>query len=411
MRTKPFLVAIFSLVLASCSPSDGGSDPARARDDLLFLRTPRGLALVKAQPDAAAVHFSDAVPSMDWSSVVQAVPAGKTTRIEAFDTTSGEELWSRPVSEGLEVKAVAEDGRAAVLGEPRRGGTYPVGRSTTRFVIVPSGGEARTITLDGNFEPEAFSTDGGSLFVIEYIPPRAPTAYRVRRLDLRTGEVGGVYTVDGELQTAMQGTARIQTASPGGSRLYTLYSLEAADGDLRSFVHVLSLDEGWAHCVDLPSGFRTVKERAVAMSVSPDGQNLYVADALTGEVAEIDTQALRVTRTAELALGPWGRDPAHAARGADGTLYVGSGTGLQAIDAATFTPEATWDFEQRIMGIQAGSDGRRVYVGLPDRIAVIDTGSGRSLEALRPERVEKIAQLGTSTRTLDRDRRVIKCAC
>jgi hypothetical protein len=411
MRTKPFLVGTLALVLAGCSPGDGGSGPARARDDLLFLRTPRGLALVKAQPDAAAVHFSDAVPSMDWSSVVQAVPDGETTRIEAFDTTSGEELWSRPVPEGLEVKAVAEDGRAAVLGEPRRGGTYPVGRSTTRFVIVPSGGEARTITLDGNFEPEAFSTDGGSLFVIEYIPPRAPTAYRVRRLDLRTGEVGGVYTVDEELQTAMQGTARIQTASPDGRRLYTLYSLEGADGDLHSFVHVLSLDEQWAHCVDLPSDFRTVKERAVAMSVSPDGRDLYVADALTGEVAEIDTQALRVTRTAELTLGPWGRDPAHAAGGPNGMLYVGSGTGLHAIDATTFAAGRSWDFEQPIMGLQAGSDGERLYVGLPDRIAVIDTASGRGLETLRPERVDQISQLGTSTRTLDRDRRTSKCAC
>jgi hypothetical protein len=411
MRTKPFLVGTLALVLAGCSPSDGGSGPARTRDDLLFLRTPRGLALVKARPDAVAVHFSDAVPSMDWSAVVQAVPDGKTTRIEAFDTASGEELWSRPVPEGLEVKAVAEDGRAAVLGKPRRDGTYPLGRSTTRFVIVPSGGEARTITLDGNFEPEAFSTDGGSLFVIEYIPPRAPTAYRVRRLDLRTGEVGGVYTVDAELQTAMQGTARIQTASPDGRRLYTLYSLEDADGDLHSFVHVLSLDQEWAHCVVLPSDFRTEKERAVAMSVSPDGSNLYVADVLTGDVAEIDTKALRVTQTAQLPLGPWGRDPAHAARGADGTLYLGSGTGLHAIDAATFSPGASWDFEQPIMGIQAGSDGRRLYVGLPDRIAVIDTASGRGLEALQPERVEEISQLGTSTRIVERDTRVGKCAC
>jgi hypothetical protein len=411
MRARTLVSALVALVIGSCAPGEERPGPARAGEDLLFLRTPRGLALVQARPDAAAVHFSDAVPSLDWSSVVQAVREGKRTRIEAFDTATGEELWSRPVPGRLEVKAVAEDGRLAVLGDPRTGGVYPAGRSTTRFVIVASDAEARTVTLKGNFEPEAFSTDGGSLFVIEYIPPQAPTAYRVRRLDLATGEVGGVYTVDEELQTAMRGTARIQTASPDGTRLYTLYSLQAADGDLHSFVHVLSLDEEWAHCVDLPEGFRTEKERAVAMSVSPDGRNLYVADVLTGDVAEIDTQALRVTRTGQLPLGPWGREPAHAAKAADGLLYVGSGTGLHSIDADSFAPGPSWDFERRIMGIQAGSDGRRLYVGLPDRIAVIDTASGRSLEALRPERIEEIDQLGTSTRTIERERRSVTCAC
>jgi YVTN family beta-propeller protein len=410
MRTRPLLAVLIMFVVGGCAPGEGGSGPAGAREDLLFLRTPRGLALVKARPNAVAIHFSDAMPSTDWSSVVQALPDGKRTRIEAFDTASGDELWSRPVPGSLEVRAVAEDGRLAVLAGARTGGTYPAGRSTTRFVIVPSGGEARTITLDGNFEPEAFSTDGGSLFVIEYIPPRAPTAYRVRRLDLRTGEVDGVYTVDAELQTAMRGTARVQTASRDGRRLYTLYSLREGDGDLHSFVHVLSLDEQWAHCVDLPSHFRARDERSVAMSVSPDGRRLYVADVSKDQLAEIDTRALTVTRTVDVSLGPW-RGAAYAARGADGMLYVGSGKGLHSIDAASLAPGRSWDLEARIMGIQVGNDGRRLYVGHPDRIAVIDTGSGRSLEALRPERVERIAQLGTSTRTLDRDRRTTTCAC
>jgi outer membrane protein assembly factor BamB len=414
MRRKPLLAiaVIASFVLAACARSDPGPASKPAPEDVLFVRTARGVTLVTGLPEGVAVRLPDAVPSIDWSAVVRAIPQGRQTQVVALDTSSGEELWSQEVQGTFEVKVASQNGQMVALGRPGGGTGYPDGRSSTTLVIIgEDGSEPRTIYLKGNYEPEAFSTDGGSLFVIEYIPPRAPTAYRVRRLDLRTGEVGGVYTVDAELQTAMQGTARIQTASPDGRRLYTLYSLEDADGDLHSFVHVLSLDQEWAHCVDLPSDFRTEKERAVAMSVSPDGSNLYVADVLTGDVAEIDTTALRVTQTAQLPLGPWGRDPAHAARGADGTLYLGSGTGLHAIDAATFSPGASWDFEQPIMGIQAGSDGRRLYVGLPDRIAVIDTASGRGLEALQPERVEEISQLGTSTRIVELDTRVGKCAC
>jgi hypothetical protein len=408
MRARPLVVGIAAVVLSGCAPDGGGSLPP---EDLLFLRTPRGLALVTPRPDAVAVHFSDAVPSMDWSSVVQALPDGEGLRIEAFDTSTGEELWSRPVPRDLEVKAVAANGRMAVLGDQRRGGTYPAGRPTTRFVLVRSNAEARTITLDGNYEPEAFSTDGGSLFVIQYIPPRAPTAYRVRRLDLVTGEVGGVYTVDAELQKAMRGTARVQTASPDGRRLYTLYSLKGGDGDLHSFVHVLSLDEEWAHCVDLPPGFRARDERAVGMSVSPDGRRLYVADALEGGVAEIDTEGLRVTSTGELPLEPWRGQPVFSARGADGMLYVGTGKSLHSMDPARRAPGRSWELAARIMGIQVANDGRRLYVGLRDRIAVIDTGTGRSLSALRPERVERIDQLGTSTRNLQPVRKASSCAC
>jgi hypothetical protein len=410
MRIKSFLSV--ALILLACAPREPGAGSGRVGEDVLFLRTPRGLALVKAEPDPVAVHFSDAVPSMDWSAVVQAVPNGKKTLIEAFDTASGDQLWSRPIAGKLAVRAVAKDGSLAALGPPGESGGYAYGRSSTTFVLVAANSaKPRTIVLDGNFEPEAFSTDGRSLFVIEYLPPRNPTSYQVRRLDLDSGKVGGVYTVDAELQEAMQGTARIQTASPDGRRLYTLYSLKDADGSLHSFVHVLDLEEQWAHCVDLPEDFRTVNEKAIAMSVAPDGSRLYVADALTGDLAEIDTKALTVSRTSELALGPWSRDPAHAARGADGKLYVGSGTGLLSVDAATFAPGRSWDMGGEILGIQAGGDGRRLYVGLRDRIAVIDTVTGRNLEALTPDRIENIDQLGQSTRVLNEVRRDITCAC
>jgi YVTN family beta-propeller protein len=414
MRKMPLLAmaVLGSFVLASCAGSAPGPVSKPAPKDVLFVRTSRGVTLVRGLPEGVAVRLSDAVPSIDWSAVVQAIPtAGRDTRIVALDSTSGEELWSQVVGGTFEVKAASQNGQLVALGSPGGGAGYPDGRSSTTLVVMSQdGSEPRTIHLEGNFEPEAFSTDGGSLFVIEYLPPRNPTSYRVRRLDLATEEVGGVYTVDLELQKAMQGTARIQAASPDGGRLYTLYSLKDADGVRRSFIHVLSLDEEWAHCIDLPAGFGAATEKAVALSVAPDGKRLYVADSSSDMVAELDTEALTVARSTDVDFGTSGA-PAHAVRGSDGMLYLASGTRLLSVDPSTLAPGRSWYMEERISGMQAAIDGSRLYVGLNDQIVVLETATGKRLGTLSPEDLGNIGQLGQSTRLLDKERKVVTCAC
>lgn len=406
MRKRPIgtLAAVVAVVLAGCAQPT-------PKADLLFVRTSKGIALVKALPKAVAVRLSDAVPSTDWSALIRADTRGTKTRVTALDASSGSRLWSRDVSGHLEVKVASGDGRLVALGRPRANAGYPSGRSSTPLVLVGEGArETRTIRLKGNFEPEAFSTDGGSLFVIQYLPPRDPNRYRVRRLDLRTGKVVGVYTADAELQEAMQGTARVQAASQDGRRLYTLYSLEGVNGVRRAFIHVLSLDELWAHCVDLPATFGNAAEKGIALSVAPDGKRLYVADASTGAVAEVDTEALTVARSTHVSFSSSG-EPLYAERGTNGMLYLGSGSGLVAVNASTLTPGRSWDMRERITGIQAASDGTRLYVGLRDQIAILDTVTGDKLGVLKPSHIGTIDQLGRSTPSLDEGRTEILCAC
>jgi hypothetical protein len=413
MRRNPLLaiVVLASFVLAACARSDPGPASNPAPEDVLFVRTASGVTLVKGLPEAVAVRLPDAVPSIDWSAVVRAIPQGRETQVVALDTSSGEELWSQDVQGTFEVKVASQNGQMVALGRPGGGTGYPDGRSSTTLVIIgEDGSEPRTMFLEGNYEPEAFSTDGGSLFVIEYLPPMDPTSYRVRRLDLGTGEVGGVYTVDAELQEAMQGTARIQAASPDGDRLYTLYSLKGDDGVQHSFIHVLSLDEEWAHCIDLPAGFAAGSEKAIALSVAPDGKRLYVADAASDMVAELDTEALTVARTNGVDFGISGA-PAHAVRGPGGMLYLASGTRLQAVDPSTLAPGRSWYLDDKISGIQAAIDGSRLYVGLKDRIVILDTATGENLGSLSPTDLGNIGQLGSSTRLLDQERKVVTCAC
>ena len=388
----------------------GGARPSveAPPQDVLFLRNQRAVTLVRSLPEGEAVRLPGAVPSADFSAVVHATPRGDETEVTALEPASGAQLWSRMAPGVLEVKVVSPDARLVALGSPAA--EYPRGRSSTTLVVVGAdGAPARTIELDGNYEPEAFSTDGHNLFVVQYLPPLAPTSYRVRRLDLQTGEVTGVYSADAHLQKAMQGTARIQAASPDGRRLYTLYTLQAG-GTTRAFVHVLSLDELWAHCIDLPADVQVADESSFAISVAPDGGRLYVADASSDRVLEVDTESLQVRRTVPTDLGEH-RGVAQAANATDGTLYVGRGTRLLALDGAELTPSRSWDLDGRITGIQPAADGRRVYVGMRDEIVILDPGRDGTLGVLDPGDLGSIDQLGRSTRALTEARTVVECAC
>ncbi len=412
MRNAPLArmaaLAAFSLVGFAGLPSEDLPPPP---GEVLFLRTSEGITLVDVPPESPAVHLRNATPSTDWSAVVQATREPGHTWIEVFDSASGNRLWSRQAPGKLEVKVASTDGRSVALGQPDGGAGYPVGRTTTRLVIIDQeSAKPTTIDLHGNFEPEAFSTDGGSLFVIEYLPPRRPTSYRVRRLDLATREVVGVYSVDAELQEAMQGTARIQTTSPDGNRLYTLYTIEGADGTRRAFIHVLSLDEQWAHCVDLPAAFGAATEASIGLTVAPDGSRLYVADGSTGAVAEVDTEALSVARTGDSPFD-WQGGTAHAVTGSDGKLYLGKGTRLLGLEASTLSSTGSWELPGRITGLQAAGDIGRLYVGLKDQILILDTATGRTVGTLSLEDIGTIDQLGQSTRPLDDERTEIVCAC
>jgi hypothetical protein len=408
------MVAAFAMaLLAAGSGSGSPSVPAveQAPEDVLFLRTSEGVALVRDLPEGVAVDVPGAVPAIDWSAVVRTAPSDGVTLVEAIDPESGDLIWTREVTGDLEVKVASRDAAMVALGDPREGAGYAFGRTSTRLAILEEAlPGTRTIDLEGNYAPEAFSTDGGSLFVVEYLPPRNPTSYRVRRLDLVTEQVVGVYTVDQELQESMQGTARVQAASPDGRRLYTLYTLELAGGVRHTFVHVLSLDELWAHCIDLPAAFGGADERAVAIALSPDGDRLYVADALTGMVAEANTDTLAVERTAEVPFwSPGGI--AHAAAGPDGSLTLAKGNGVVQVDVPSLAAARSWELPGRITGLQTSNQGERLYVGLRDEIVILDTASGANLGLIQPIGVEGIRQLGTSTRALEEERTTTECAC
>ncbi|MGH2748307.1 MAG: hypothetical protein ACRDKB_10325 [Actinomycetota bacterium] len=398
-------ILIVSLLLGAC-----GSPPEEsAQEDLLFLQTGSGVAIVETGATSPTFRDGAVVPSRDWSTVVRTVTVRNETRLEALNPTSGVESWSMNLAGNLRVKVVSEDGDLVALG-PARESHYSQGRASTKLVIAGKGiPDPRTIKLEGSFEPEAFSIDGRSLFVIEYLPARAPSSYRVRRLDLESGRAGGVYTVDEELQQAMGGTARIQATSPDGRRLYTLYTLDGSKGASYAFIHVLSLDELWAHCIDLPPEFANSSESATALTVSPDGKRLYVANTEAGAVAEVDTDELKVVRTGDIGSLFAGRT--HAVIDSDRTLYIASGTRVVAMAIPDLTQRDWWSMPEEITGVQLASDESKLYVGLRKRIVTLDVSTGEQLGVLDPPGVNRIDGLGRTTRSLDEERTEFVCAC
>ena len=407
-RTVVLLLA--GVLVGGCG--DSATEPGAVTSDVLFLQTSSGVSIVEADTETEIYSGTGAVPSSDWSTVVETTfvqkqKSAQTTRVEAVDPETGRILWERTVGGRMKVKVVSADGNLVALA-PENERHYLSGRRSTELLIIDGRTEeTRTITVSENLEPEAFATDGESLFVLVYTPSRAPRNYQVRRLDLATEELMEVYTPDAHLQERMRGTARIQAMSPDGSRLYTLYTTGFGK-NAHSFIHTLDLDELWAHCITLPDEFRRANESTTGITVSADGKRLFVADTIGDAVAEIDTQALKVTNTEGLDLGNgW---PTYVMTPPSGGLYVASGARLTSVSLDGLTQPETWTLRQRITGLQYGDGGEKLYVGLRRTVDVFDTTTGAEISNLDPPGVGRIGLMGRGSRTLG-DYNTLKCAC
>lgn len=403
VRSSIVLAAI--LLAGAC----GSPDDDAGTTDILYLRSSGRVTILRAGADSPSFTDRRAVPSGNWKTVVSADRVGDSTLVTATESATGTELWSRSAPDALQAKVVSGDGNLVVLG-PRGERPYGSGRAKTRLVIAGKDSSAtREIVLQGNYEPEAFSIDGDSLFVVRYLPANAPTRYQVRRFDLTTARVHLVYTPHDEIQKSMGGTARIQVQSDDGERLYTLYTVGGSKGSHRhAFIHVLDLEEEWAHCIDLPPGFAEAAESATALTASPDGTKLYVANTNAAALAEVDTKQLQVTRATTRSFG---RGIAHAAADEDETIYVGSDRYVTAIDRSDLAERWKVLVPERVGGLQVSADGHKIYVGMRHRIASLDSTSGVAIEMMDPAGIERIQQFGPVLRGPAEPDSITKCAC
>ena len=372
VATVGAFAVVGSIGIAGVPRKGGGAS------ELLYLGTESGVTAL--DPDTGQSVFSarDAVAAGDWSLLVSAHAARSVvTSVNAIDPATGRVLAATSAPGKLRVRTVSFHGdRVALMPREYGGGLGRAeGRTSTRIVLTGfDGALTRTLDVQANIEPEAFSADGSTLFVLQYKPPLHPDRYQVRQLDLATGRLADIYTNDKDIQGDMQGIARTQALAPDGSRLYTLYTKGAHE----AFVHVLDLGTKVANCVDLPKPFGR-SPRAMALATSPNGEHLYVADTEHGRIADVDTASLKVTRAQRvrgLRLG--GADPAVAA--SDSAVYVAGGGKVAALGTVAFHRFGTWRFDTSVRSLQlAGGEESELYVAERRHISVIDGRSGERM--------------------------------
>jgi len=401
MRTKLWALVAVVLTLGACTQelpvTDEGSrsEPSDLRSDVLLIQGENGPVAVRASTGRVFFDASGALPSPDGSIWYATSHAPGLTHVETVDAASGRVLHRTALDGELAVRVASGTGRALALTEPSRDGLLPAPRARTPIVIADptDSSEPRRYVLQGNFEPEAFSVNDRSLFLIQHLPALAPAVYRVTVLDLASGEVSPIRGRFDAPPEQMAGTRLGQIWGRDARQLYTLYSSErpsyaqpATSLDLEhpgvSFIHVLDARDGWAFCVTLPDAMRHHSSRGLVMASAPDGRHLYLVDAMTGVVAVVDLEALLVTRygsALKVAPGSEATLRPSALVSTDGqTLFVGgiNDWGLVAIDTSTLRLTDSLIPDGAVSGLGSSSDGARLYASMLDRVAVLDANSG-----------------------------------
>ena len=405
------VLAVAALAVAACTqaPNDAANRPVPR--ETLLLSTQAGPLVVQIPSGSVLFDRPGTVASLGGSWLLSATPSAGSTLLETVDGADAEPASDVRLDGTLDVRVVSESGTAVALMDPLPDGwdpEVPLPRSRSSIVVAdPTGvGQPRTYDLRGNYEPEAFSTDDRQLFMIQHLPAGSPTVYRVTALDLKRGRVYPVFGPYKAPPERMPGIRLQQIISPNADQLYTLYSsarpgyaphhAPVPNDATVSFVHVLSLQEGWAHCVGLPRELWDRPASEQAMATSSNGRLLYIVDATLGLVTVMDTASLEI-RTAPIDLAVPGVRHTSAVVSADGSaLFVGTSgelSGVTKIDTDTFEVVRTWETDD-MSGLGLSGDGERLYVAFDDRVEVMDATTGSDLAGVAvasPAPIERVS--------------------
>ena len=304
-RHNPLGLVALALVVA-CGVIVVGAvastDPEELEPTQLLTTNEDGtVSLLDAETGEWVYDVPNARIATDRSVIYQARSDGVKTVVAEMRATDAAETWSQQLPGDLQVRVVSPQGGAVALmdSRPNRGLYVPEPREVTEIIVAwTDGAPWRQYRLDGNFEPEAFSLSGETLFLLEFLPANNPTSYEVARLDLESGFLMEHYTPSLEAEPWMRGHARQQVMAPDGRYLYTLYSIDYGEDKIQSddptnptlhnaFVHVIDLEEEGSVCIFLPRSFSGLGGN-VGLAVSPDGSKLLAVDYVMGVMIDID---------------------------------------------------------------------------------------------------------------------------
>lgn len=300
MRSKKFLVplmvavALLAVVLAvSVAQPVFGSSSAPS----VWLARNAGSNHETVAFDTTALRARFVLPnglrSVDGKSYWAAFHAGDTTALHSFDVTDGSIRATVGMEGNWELGALAATGEWLALkrvptdSEQATWNTTGAWKTTLALVDTKTLKTSKTITLDGNFDVDALKADGSWLYLIQHLPATKPDHYQVRLYDFTVGELQqGVIVDKRNIDEVMAGYPTMQVSSPSGVWLFTLY---VGMQEKHAFIHALNVEDGYAWCIDLPSGDgnETTLEH-YALAAAPDGHTIYANNAALGVFAIAD---------------------------------------------------------------------------------------------------------------------------
>jgi hypothetical protein len=278
-------------LLAACGaetvPSSSRAAPSpvtgAAPGQVALLSTETGITAVAAGTTRTQWSENGAVSALDGSAVF-ARGAGTLVRL---DPHTGDELASFPIDAALNPVVVAPDARWVALTDRDAYSSDDPAPGETTIVVVDgiSGTQKARFVFSGNVEPEAFSTGGDMLVVLDH----RVLGYRVQLLDLATGER---YDTSDENKNSigdMTGHRIRGVLSEDRTLLASLYQ-NPDDPEVPAFVHVLDLS-GFAYCVNLPAPFGQSDDGDVL--IERNGDIVIVISVHADQRAEFSLSELR----------------------------------------------------------------------------------------------------------------------
>ena len=367
---------VVAAVLGGCGAPQGtsaasGTAAAPPANEQIYLATDRGVSVL-AQSGSVARELPRGVASPDWSAFYTVEP-GATTVLHVLDATTGVERTSIKVPGRFDLGGAY---RVAPSGLSRNGAFLTLEASPTStessFAVVDlKSGVVKTVSVPGEMTVDVVSDDGASLYLVEHRPDNR---YNVRLFDLTTGRLAEKPIVDLkqiELSTpdvvARGLMAGVFQASVDGTLNAWHFSLYFNPGR-RPFIHALNVNARYATCIlDLPVGSGPAAPGFWTVALTPNGKNLYAANAIEGTVTKYDADTLQPVAWKPLSGGANATtariDPTTASViSPEGyRLYVIADAGIVVVDTTTLAVKAHLVPDRAVRSVALTADGRRLY--------------------------------------------------
>ncbi len=339
--------------------------------------------------------------SQDHQRIYSAVPQGTRTTITITNAQTGSTLHAFTIA-----GAYSTTGTPYTTSDMTTDGHWLALRATDQaggtIALIDTRSEklTKTIKLGKNFYLDAVAPDGGTLFLLQYLPGQNGRYY-VRSYDVNASRLNdGIIADKTEINDPrMVGSALTRQMALDGSFAYTLYIDTARN---MAFVHMLPLVQGnnlpyppnIARCLDLPVGKATRLLRYYTLTLSKDGSTLYATNGALGVMAEIkltstvfDTNISQVSRFEPGQVNTDNNGNAQplyngAVLSPDNkTLYFAGARGIESLSTLNGQLVKSYLTQQAFTGIAFSADGHTLYAVHPQSgITLIDVVSGQSTQ-------------------------------